>query len=349
MRIAILGAGAIAFGGAALLLRDGHDVNIWSPSGKRTELLATGAPLRASGKLIGEFYPRVAASCAQALADAETVLIAVPGYAYRTVLDAAAPHLRDDQVVIFSSHMSMAALYLVKLLDPLGTRTPIAALNTTITTGRQTAYDAVTIGNIRARLDVAVIPESEAPHVLALCQRLFGERFVLQDNLIAVALSNLNPQSHLAIALCNLTRMELAETWEQNRHLTPAVSRLIESLDAERLAIAKALNFTLRTVHEHSHPSFGVPLASLAEMARVLAERPGGVNGPTSLDSRYVTEDVPFGLVLTIRLAKLVGVDVPLHEAGLILMSALYGRDFEAENDILPEVSDRLANMVAIG
>ncbi|RYY60922.1 MAG: hypothetical protein EOO24_59440, partial [Comamonadaceae bacterium] len=60
-----------------------------------------------------------------------------------------------------------------------------------------------------------------------------------------------------------------------------------------------------------------------------VVQRPGGVNGPTTLDSRYVTEDVPFGLVPTIRLAALAGVPVPLHDSGLRVMSALYGRDFE--------------------
>jgi opine dehydrogenase len=153
---------------------------------------------------------------------------------------------------------------------------------------------------------------------------------------LAVALSNVNAQNHLAIALCNLTRMELGEAWGQNRHLTPAVAQLIEALDAERLAIAKAFNLTVRTVHEHFHLSYGVPMGPLAEMAQALPQ-PGG-NGPATLDTRYVTEDVPFGLVPTIRLAEIAGVPTPLHEAGLRLISALYGRDFEAENDILPQL-----------
>jgi hypothetical protein len=60
--------------------------------------------------------------------------------------------------------------------------------------------------------------------------------------------------------------------------------------------------------------------------------------GAPLVASGYVTEDVPFGLVPTIRLAGLAGVLVPLHESGVQLMSALYGRDFAAENDILPRL-----------
>ena len=55
MKVAILGAGAIAYGNAALLCRDGHDVTLWSPSGKRTTTLAGGASLAASGAIVGSF------------------------------------------------------------------------------------------------------------------------------------------------------------------------------------------------------------------------------------------------------------------------------------------------------
>jgi opine dehydrogenase len=347
VKVAILGAGAIAYGNAALLCRDGHEVTLWSPSGRRTATLATGAPLVASGAVTGSFHPRVAASCADALSTAEAVVIAVPGYAHRAVLDAAAPLLRSEQVVVFSSHMSLAGLYLAGLLRKRGVTTPIAALGTTVTTGRQTGPAAVSVSSVRARLDVAVLPGSAADKGLEVCRALFGDRFVLRDGLLAIALSNLNPQNHLAIALCNLTRMELGETWKQNRHITPAVARLIEALDAERLAIAKAFGVKVRTIHEHFHLSFDVPMGTLAEMTQALAQRPSDVTGPTTLDSRYVTEDVPFGLVPTIRLAALAGVPVPLHESGVRLMSALYGRDFAAENDILPRLGTLSREMLA--
>jgi opine dehydrogenase len=338
MRVAILGAGSVAYGNAALLCRDGHDVILWSPSGQRTAILASGAPLVATGAVVGKFHPRIATSCADALADAEAVVVAVPGYGYRHVLDAAAPHLRGEQVVVFSSHMSLAAMYLAGLLRKRGVATPIAALGTTVTVGRQTAPDAVTVGSIRARLDVAVVPESAAVRGLEVCRGMFGDRFALRPGLLAVALSNVNAQNHLAIALCNLTRMELGEVWGQNQHLTPAVTRLIEALDAERLGIAKAFDLTVRSVHEHFHLSFDVPMGPLAEMVRTLVQRPGGVNGPSTLDTRYVTEDLPFGLAPTIRLAEIAGAPAPLHEAGLRLMSALYARDFKAQNDILPQL-----------
>ncbi|MDP7651261.1 MAG: NAD/NADP octopine/nopaline dehydrogenase family protein [Rhodospirillales bacterium] len=84
--------------------------------------------------------------------------------------------------------------------------------------------------------------------------------------------------------------------------------------------------------------SEGGTLGPVAEMTDAIHARRGGPPGPNSLDTRYVVEDVPFGLVPSVAIGRAAGVAMPLHEAGINLFSALYGRDFPAENDILPEL-----------
>ena len=335
MRVAILGAGAIAFASAALLERNGHTPVLWSPSGKRTAALAT-TPLTATGAIEGEFHPVTAATCAEALSGADAVYIAVPGYAHRAVMDALIPHLRPAQPVIFSSHMSFALLY----LQQRGVSSTLIAWGTTVVTGRQPSLTETLVSHIRAKVDMAVLPATAAPAAQALCTALFGDRFVLRDSLTAIALSNLNPQNHLAIALCNLTRMEKGEQWLQYGNITGAVGRLMEALDAERLAIARAYGVSVRTLHEHFRLSFAATGETMADMARSLSERGADVAAPATLDSRYVTEDVPYGLHPTVCLAKAAGLEAPLHEAGVRMFSALYGRDFAAENDLLPTLGD---------
>ena len=85
---------------------------------------------------------------------------------------------------------------------------------------------------------------------------LFGDRFQPRDGLLAISLSNLNPQNHMGIALGNMTRMERGEIWSQGQNVTPNIGRLLESLDQERLAIAKVLGLKVRTIFEHFHLSF---------------------------------------------------------------------------------------------
>jgi len=336
LRVSILGAGAVAYGAAAFLARAGHDPLLWSPSGKRTAALAAGEPLVARNAIEGTFAVRVASSCAEAVADADAVLLALPANGHKLVLDTAAPHVRAGQPVIISSHASFGALYLSRLLAARAVRAPIVAWGTTLTTGRQESPTEVNVATVRQRVDMATVPEGAVDTGYALCNDLFGDHFVKRDGLLAIALSNLNPQNHLAIALLNLTRMERGETWGQGENVTPAVGRLIEALDRERLAIAEVFGLRVKTVQEHFSLSFHVTLASVSAMNQEMHARGRGGFGPKTAESRYVLEDVPFGLVPTVALGRLAGRPATLHEAGLAIFSAAYGRDFIQDNDLLP-------------
>jgi opine dehydrogenase len=272
------------------------------------------------------------------LREASAVLVALPVNGHKLVMDAAAPHLRPDQTVLISSHSSFSGLYLSKLLCRRGIAVPIVVWGTTVTAGRQEGDACVNVATVRSKVDAAVLPVSSAGPALSLCRTLFGDRFVERPDMLAIALSNLNPQNHMGIALCNFTRMEKGEQWGQNDNITDGVGRLLEALDAERLAIAAAAGYEVRTIREHFHLSFHVPPGTVAEMAQAIAARGGGGYGPTNAETRYVLEDVPYGLVSTALLGRLTGAKAQLHEAGIRIFSALYGRDLGAENNLLPEL-----------
>ncbi|MER8662149.1 NAD/NADP octopine/nopaline dehydrogenase family protein [Mesorhizobium sp. M1148] len=336
MRVSILGAGAIAYGLAAYLAQSGHTPTLWSPSGDRTRTLATGELLKAMGDIQATVPVRIANDCKDAIDHADVVVIALPAYGHKMVMDAAVPHLADGIPVIVSSHSSFGALYLSKRLAERKVRLPIVVWGTTLLTGRQLGPTEVQVTSIRQKLDVATLPFDALDQGYKLCTALFGDRFVKRDGLLAIALSNLNPQNHLGIALLNLTRMEKAEQWSQGGNVTPAVGRFIEALDAERLAIAGNFGIAVRTVQEHFSLSFHVPMSTVSEMNLEMDRQGRGGFGPTTIESRYILEDVPFGLLPTAVLGKISGNPAVLHESGISILSAAYGRDLKGDNDILP-------------
>ncbi|WP_353475927.1 NAD/NADP octopine/nopaline dehydrogenase family protein (plasmid) [Salipiger sp. H15] len=333
LSVGIAGAGSIAFGTAAVLESRGHRTALWSPSGTGTDGLGQG--LTASGALSGVFHPEVAGSAEALVTGRDVVLIAVPGYGHKAVMDAIAPHLSAGQQVIVSSHASFGAVYLSELLAARGLTLPVTAWGTTALTGRRTGPAACNVNTIRAKIDMCTVPASAQDGALETCRTLFGDVFVARDGLLAIALSNLNPQNHMGIALGNMTRMEHGETWSQAGNVTPNVGRLMEALDEERLNIARALGLSVKTIFEHYHQSYHVPVASIHEMNAALVEAGTGGQGPATADSRYVTEDVPYGLVPTVVLGDLIGLPAELHRSGVKLFSAMYGRDFEEENELL--------------
>lgn len=338
MNLGIAGAGAIAMGYAALALTNGHSASVWSPSNSRTEELRSGSPLKITGAIDGDFHPGVCTSAAE-LARFDVIVLALPAYGYRHVLDSLAPHIEPRHTIIFSGHLSFAALYLAKKLVRHGIQIPIAVWNTSVLTSKARSPNQVRIGAIRSKVDIATVPVRFADKALALCVELFGDRFVQKDDLLTIALSNLNPQNHMGIALCNLARIERGEAWGQNSNVTPAVGRLLEALDRERVAIAAAFGKEVRTIADHYSMSFDVAGDTVAAMSEKLVERGSDPMGPRDAETRYVLEDVPFGLVPTVLLAKMVNVDAPLHQSGIAILSACYGRDLSKDNDLLPALS----------
>lgn len=339
LKIGIAGAGSIAFGTAALLAENGHHPMLWSPSGEGTGELAVGRPLVATGAISTDLAPRIASSAAELAAENDCLLIALPAYGHKTVMDALSSHIRSGQHIIISSHASLGAVYLRDLLASRGADAPVTAWGTTAVTGRKQSPTEVKVNTVRKLIDLCTVPDSHSEAGLALCQRLFGDRFQPRDGLLAISLSNLNPQNHMGIALGNMSRMERGETWSQGQNVTPNIGRLLEALDAERLAIADALGLKVRTIYEHFHLSFHVPVASISEMNQQMHAEGNGGTGPATADSRYVTEDVPYGLCLTAQLGRMIERPALLHEAGISIFSAMYGRCFEKENALLNEIN----------
>lgn len=332
-KVGIVGAGAIAFATASILATNDHDPMIWSPSGKGTLDLSI---LTSTGAIEYKFQPRIASDVEELIASNSIIMLALPANGHVQVMNDVVPYIRPDQIIIISSHSSLGAIYLTQLLYERGiTNVPIIAWGTTIATARKTSPTSVQVCTIRSLVDMCTIPENQTYVGLKICKNLFGDKFKLRDGLLAISLSNLNAQNHLGIALGNMSRMERGEQWSQGLNLTPNIGRLLERLDQERLDIANALALNVRTIYEHFNLSFHVPISSVSEMNQAMVAKGNDVNGPDMANSRYVTEDVPYGLTLIVILGKLVGRPAMLHQAGIQIVSAMYGEDFANANGLL--------------
>jgi opine dehydrogenase len=339
VKAAILGAGGVGLGMAALVSSKDMEVCLWAPTPSGIEPLLAGKPLISKGVLEGELPVSVSLDIGTAVKGADVIIIAVPGNGHRAVMDLLAPHVREDQVIAISSHMSLSALYLSRLLSTRGLACPISAWATTATTSARAGAGKVHVTTVRQHIVASTLRREDWRGAMERLTAIFGDVFVQATDLMAVTLTNVNPEVHLAVALCNLTRMEYGEKWGSYHGISAAVGRLIEALDRERLDLAARLGLAVHTVQEHLHESFGLPIGSVAEMAAEQhVRRKGASPGPATLEHRYVTEDVPFGIVPMVEFGRIAQVDMSLHEAGLRLIDALYGRSFTAENDILPRL-----------
>lgn len=334
MKVGIVGTGGIALASAAWMTHRGHEVSVWSPRGGGADALRS-QPLTATGVLEADVRIGVADS-AQALAQgAEVLLIAVPVNWHRSVMDALIPHLQSGQMVIVSSMGSLSALYLYEAALERGVPISVASFGTTVLTARRQDAAHVKIMTRRTSLGVSCLPCSAQTDAVATCEALFGDGFTVDQNALATALTNINPVAHGPLALFNWTRIERGENWPQYHFMTPRVAAVIQQLDSERRAVANAFGLQVRTIERHFAQSFNTESEALADIAAELHRMRGGPPGPTDTQTRFLSEDIPFGLVFTLALSHVAQIPVPATEATAAMAGLIVGEDFTAANDLI--------------
>jgi len=104
------------------------------------------------------------------------------------------------------------------------------------------------------------------------------------------------------------------------------VAKVIEKVDAERLAIGSALGYDLTPVGQALHDAGFGPKGSIWEAingSHMLTR----LKAPGSLDSRWLTEDIPYGIATWSKIGKQFGIDTPIIDSIVGLGSIVMGLD----------------------
>ena len=341
LRLAIVGAGPIGALSAAIAASRKHQVAFWCPrgaprhgetSGNRVALRCVGAW---EGAAEAELLPGP-----EALAAWPNILLAIPGNAYPAILPGLIPVLSDHHVVFCGGALSLVPLILAEEAAARGRRPGIAAWGTTLGTAR-IAHGAIQVGTVRTRFEMATLPASRLPVLLDLATALFGERFEPVASLLVPLLSNINPVAHAGQVIPNVSRIERGEAWQLFGCFGPAGARIAEAIDAERIAIAAAYGFQVRSLARHYHLSYHVPEGPIAEIAAAIEAVGRGPRGPASFVHRYIQEDMPFGLAVYEVLAKIACVPTPHLSRALDLLGLVTGHDLRSMNPLLDRLGLR--------
>jgi len=307
---------------------------LWSPR-DNGDIPAGEARIASAGILESNVNTRIAQNVEMLAAYAEVILIAVPANGHKSVIDALLPYLRSSHIVIISSMASLSSLYLYEMALSRGVSITVASFGTTALTARRQKKYHVRIMTRRNSLGVSCLPLSQRKNILTLCESMFGDGFVADENMLFTALANVNPVAHVPLVLFNWTRIELGEHWPQYHFMTPRVSAVIEQLDADRRSVAEAFGLTVRTIGQHFANSFNARSKMLADIAAELHAKRGGPPGPTDMKTRFLFEDVPYGLVFTLTLGKISRTNIPVTNHIAIMAGLITGEDFFPANDLM--------------
>jgi opine dehydrogenase len=117
--------------------------------------------------------------------------------------------------------------------------------------------------------------------------------------------------------------------------ITPGVGRLIDALDAERLAVAAALGVKVEPLPEFffrmGYTSAAGRDGGTAYDVFHNSEPNRWIKAPASIDHRFFSEDVPYGLVAIAELGRLAGVPTPSADAVIDITSIVAARAYRRE------------------
>jgi opine dehydrogenase len=334
--VAIIGAG---IGGVYLVAElglAGHRVRLHDLDDTRL------ADIRAHGGVDVEPGGIAAVECATtdlaATVDgADIIIVATGGNAQETVARSVAPLLRDGQIMLLIQGNTGGSLVMRRALDAAGCRADvdIAEMDNYPFSNWRLAPTRIRPIVKKRWLQIASFPGRRIDAVFPRLAPLFPHA-VAAPSVIYTGFTNANAMLHVANCVGNAGKIDRGETYRFYADgVTPSVARLYQAINAERMVVAEALGATVPTLEDWFERTYGVRGASLVETCGLLTTNRDGpyqaTGTPKSFEHKYITEDVPVGLMPMSALGAAAGVATPAIDALITLVRAMTGEDFARE------------------
>lgn len=183
-------------------------------------------------------------------------------------------------------------------------------------------------------LKYSTFPSKNIDQVHEEVDRLYPGHSKAKD-ILEVSLDNPNPLFHPTGTLLNIGRIEHSggDFYMYNEGMTDSVMSCLREKEKERLAIADKLGYVLVRLDEFAGRFPDGTVKGFIECGR-----DAKMFGPCNRESRYLTEDVPFGIVRWSEAARLAGVPTPIIDAEIGIASTVCGQDFRRQGNCFTEL-----------
>jgi opine dehydrogenase len=281
-----------------------------------------------------------------ALEEADVIMVVVPSSAHADVARRAAPFFRDGQIVVLHPGRTCGALEFAKVIRDTGCTADVivSEAETFIYASRSDGPAQARIFRIKDAVPLAALPGKRTKKVLEVINPAYPQ-FIDGENVLNTGLNNMGAIFHPALTLLNAG-------WIESTHgdfqfyidgVTPSVARLLEVLDRERVTVASALGIRAQTAMDWLKMAY---TTSGEDLHEAIHNQPGyyGIKAPSTLNHRYIFEDVPMSLVPIASMAQRYGVSVRGMESIIRLACIIHRTDYWRRGRTLRKLGlDRLS------
>lgn len=264
-----------------------------------------------------------------ALNESEIIMICIPAHAHEEIAMQMAPFLNENHKIVINPGRTLGAYLFKQYLVSAGCDLdiPICETDTFVLTSRKVRPGVSQIFSRKKKLRVAALNPEHSEIIYEALKPSFN-MIQMEESVLVTSLSNIGMLFHPFPALMNLARIECGDTYHHYKEgITPLVANVIEKLDEERLALAKAFKIEIPSAFEWLDIVYGSQGESLYLRLQATSQY-DDILSPTDITTRYIYEDIPTGIVPMLELAKLANTPHKHMDLVLELANSLYYIDF---------------------
>ena len=324
--VVVMGAGPGGIAAAAALANRGYHASLYNRSRERFAAVIEQGGVEIEGDLGEKLVPlaRITTDAGEAMQDAHLILIATPGYGQIPMVEAILPFLKAGQTILLLTG-SAGSLEVAPLIQSAGFSLDNDILLGETVTLPQSAR-MVGPAKLRVRLPSLLRASAFPGRNTARMMETIGDTLRLKPtpNVLDPGLNNPNFLIHPAPMLTNYAAVERADGMLSimNEGMTKGTLRVLDAVDAEKMAIQKALDLEIVDIDTlYTQSGSGPHIYRHAGEPFGLRDR---------IWDRYIYEDVPYGTVLYSSIGQMIGVPTPISDGINHILSVTEQTDFWA-------------------
>ncbi len=344
-KVAVLGAGNGGHAFCAHLAMDGFQVRLYeAPQFKHNiEAIRARGGIEAFGDRCGfAKIDIVSTNMAEVIRGADVIIVPVPAFAQDHMVDECLSYLEEGQIILFSPDNG-ATIRLYNRLKEKGMekKAILAGMACLLYLCKLIGPAQIDIAGVKHEMQVSTMPAKNVGEVVDSLKTMY-KGYKPEKNALATTLSNFNHQLHTGPMVLNAGRVEsnmgFKFYWEGH---TKSITNVVKSVDQEKLEVGKGLGIDLPTIEqlfeEYYRGRYKEGTRDLNEIVTSnLIYR--GTMAPSELTSRFITEDVPYGMALISSIGRRFNVPTPTTDAIIHLASVLNQADYWKEGMTLEKL-----------
>ena len=315
MNITIIGSGSGGCSLAAYLAAKGEQVTLYADKrhAKNIKIINKNRGISYEGDIHGFVNPYLATTFPhKAFCNADIFIFSVPSFAQQSLFKQLIPYLRKNHIVISLSG-NFSTLFFMNQLQQHKINFPITIVETNSIPLASRVYEPgkVFIFKKKHGMRVSIYPFIQKKYILNLLAMLFDMKFYYLNNLLGPGLMNTNTIFHTAIIMLNISWVESTggDFYFVKEGIGKTMADILERMDQEKMTIGNMYDMKLPKLIDTMYEFYNFKAKTIHEFSRITPVHNQVKGTPISLNTRYITEDVPYGLVTWHELSKKANID----------------------------------------